>query len=145
VWRIQLLSNYKLKVKKSKIHGYGLFADEEIPQDTLIIEYIGEKIINEEKRRREIENYKKGVTYIFYLDGISWIDGEFMGNDSRYVNHSCNPNCNIVWKNGRIYFYSKRLIKKDEELTIDYDYDKDSKKEICNCGSKNCRGFINEV
>ena len=139
------MGQYKLRVKKSKIHGYGLFADDELPQDHFLMEYVGEKICNEEKIRRENENDKKGVTYIFYLDDNCWIDGELIGNDSRYVNHSCDPNCNIVWKNGRIFFYSKRLIKKGEELTIDYAYDKNLKKEICKCGSVNCRGFINKL
>jgi histone-lysine N-methyltransferase SETD1 len=134
-----------LRVKKSKIHGYGLFADDELPQDRFLMEYVGEKICNEEKSRRENENDKKGVTYIFYLDDNYWIDGELMGNDSKYINHSCDPNCKIVWKNGRILFYSKRLIKKSEEVTIDYTYEKNSKKEICKCGSVNCRGFINEL
>ncbi|MFH1641647.1 MAG: SET domain-containing protein-lysine N-methyltransferase [Nanoarchaeota archaeon] len=134
-----------LIVKQSRIDNLGLFAETEIPAKTLIIEYTGEKITGKEADKREMENDKKGATYIFCLNENCYVDGAVDGNQSKYLNHSCDPNCDIVMKKGRIFFYSSRLIKIGEELTIDYSYDADSKKEKCDCGCDNCRGFINEA
>ncbi|MFH1899976.1 MAG: SET domain-containing protein-lysine N-methyltransferase [Patescibacteria group bacterium] len=139
------MRQFEIVIKKSKINNFGAFAVTDISENSFLIEYIGEKISNEESQKREIINDKEGVTYIFCLDEQNFIDGAIGGNESRFINHSCNPNCKIVRKKGKIFFYSKRKIKKGEELTIDYAYDKNSKKEICNCGSENCRGFINEL
>lgn len=132
-----------LIVKKSKINNLGLFCTSDIPAHTLIIEYIGEKISDEETEIRDTENDKTGITYTFYLNKHWYIDGAVGGNESKYANHSCGPNCKVIRKNGRIFFYSKQLIKSGSELTIDYAYDKDSDREICRCQDKNCRGFIN--
>ncbi len=134
----------RLLVRKSKIDNFGIFSTTEILPNTYLIEYTGEKITNLEAERRELENEKKGATYIFCLDDNYSIDAAVGGNDSKYLNHSCDPNCKIVRKMGKILVYSKRLIKPSEELTIDYSFDKDSKKEICKCGSENCRSFMNE-
>ncbi len=135
----------RLIVKKSKIDHFGLFSTTEILPNTQLIEYIGEKITHLEAERREKENEKKGTTYIFCLNDVFFIDAAVGGNDSKYLNHSCDPNCNVVRKKGKIFFHSKRLIKPVEELTIDYSFDKDSKKEICKCGSEKCRSFMNEA
>ncbi|HNZ26312.1 MAG TPA: SET domain-containing protein-lysine N-methyltransferase [Spirochaetota bacterium] len=134
-----------VEVKESNIHNRGLFALQDIDEGRLIIEYIGERISKKKADLREVENDKIGVTYIFCLNDDCYIDGKYGGNESIYVNHSCEPNCKVVRKNAKIYFYSKRFINKGEELTIDYSYDKDSKKELCRCGSRKCRGVINEV
>lgn len=132
-------------VKKSKIDHFGLFSRIEILPNTRLIEYTGEKISNLEAERREKVNEREGATYIFCLDDDFSIDAAVGGNDSKYLNHCCDPNCKVVRKNGKIFIYSKRLIKPGEELTIDYSFDKDSKKEICRCGSENCRSFMNEA
>ena len=132
-----------LIVKKSKINNLGLFCTSDILANALIIEYTGEKITDAETEIRDTENDKTGITYTFYLSKHWYIDGAVGGNKSKYANHSCNPNCKIIRKSGRIFFYSKRLIRAGAELTIDYAYDKDSGKEICRCQDENCRGFIN--
>ena len=137
------MEKLKFEIRQSKIDNRGAFATEDIPKGTKIVEYIGEKIDNEEAERREAINDEKGVTYIFCLDDNSFIDGAVGGNDSRFINHSCEPNCDYLIEDGRIFYYANRDIKKGEELTIDYDYDADSKREICLCKSINCRGFIN--
>ena len=134
----------KLYVKKSGIHMSGVFAGENISKGVRIIECTGERISNEEADKRELENAKRGATYIFWLNETTSIDGSVGGNISRYVNHSCNPNLIYVVKNERVFLYAKSNIKKDEELTFDYSFDRDEKKELCCCKSKNCRGFINE-
>ncbi len=139
------MKQLKFNVKQSKIHNHGLFANEDIPDNALLIEYTGERICNDEAQKRELKNGKDGITCIFVLDQNWCIDGSVRGNESVFINHSCDPNCKIIRKDGRILFYSKRQIIKDEELTIDYSFDKDSEKEICKCKSKNCRGFMNEI
>lgn len=137
------MEELKFEIKKSGIDNLGAFAKEDIPIGTFLIEYTGERIDNEEAERRETINDEIGVTYIFCVDKDSYIDGSVGGNESRFLNHSCESNCDYVIKGGKIFFYSNRDIKKGEELTIDYDYDPNSKKEICRCGSNVCRGFIN--
>lgn len=132
-------------VKDSHIHGLGVFATEDIPEGYRIFEYTGELISREEENSRELENDKTGVTYIYQLNDHESIDGAKNGNDSRFVNHSCNPNVEGIVENNHIYYVALRDIKRNEELFIDYAFDKDSKPEMCHCGAKNCRGLMNAV
>jgi len=140
------------KVKSSKIHGSGIFATEDIKKDTSIIEYIGEKITKKEgdKRsdrriRRYLNSKETGSVYIFELNTRYDIDGSFAYNKARYINHSCNPNCEVDIIKGRIWISSIKRIKKGEELSYDYGYsfEKDDYEDhICKCGSRNCIGYI---
>lgn len=132
-------------VKDSHIHGLGVFATDHIPKGTRIFEYTGELISRAEEDRRELENDKTGVTYIYQLNDHESIDGAHGGNDSRFVNHSCDPNVDGVVEGRRIFYVAKRDIQTGEELFIDYAFDKDSKPEPCHCGSANCRGVMNAV
>ncbi len=139
-------------IKKSKIHGTGVFASEDIPKNTKIIEYIGEKIskkegdIRSEKRiRRYLNSKKTGSVYIFELNSKYDIDGSKRYNKARYINHSCSPNCEVDIVRGRIWISSIKKIKKGDELFYDYGYefDKDDYKDhVCKCGAKNCIGYI---
>jgi uncharacterized protein len=134
-----------VNVKESKLHNMGLFTDIGIKRGTRIIEYIGEKINAEESERREEENLKKGTTYLFILDDEHCIDGEIYGNESKYINHSCEPNCDVDITDGRIFIFAARDIKPDEELTLDYAFPHDDiVRNVCNCGSAKCRGFLQE-
>ena len=140
------------KVKKSKIHATGVFATEIIKRNTRIIEYIGEKILKSEgdkRSERRINKYlnskSTGSVYIFELNKKYDIDGAKSFNKARFINHSCNPNCEVDIIRGRIWISSIKQIQKGEELTYDYGYefDKDDYKDhICKCGSKNCIGYI---
>ncbi len=108
-----------------------------------LIEYIGEKINNKEAEKREIENNKKGLTYIFILDKKYCIDGDVGGNESKYINHGCEPNCDTELINNKIWFITKRDILPGEELYFDYEFPHDdTERNKCLCGSPNCRGFI---
>ena len=140
------------KIKKSKVHGTGIFATEFIKKNTRIIEYIGEKISKKEGDRRSnirIKRYlnskKTGSVYIFELNSKYDIDGTPKYNKARYINHSCDPNCEVEIINNEIWICSIKKIRKGEELTYDYGYefDKDDFRDhVCKCGSRNCIGFI---
>ncbi len=136
---------FKLIQKKSKIHGRGVYAGEDIPKNKRVVEYTGEKIDDAEADRRTELEEKSGLVYLFYLDDKYFIDGNVGGSIARFVNHSCDPNLDKKRENGKIFYYSSQNIKKGEELTVDYCFDKDDEKTICHCGRLKCRGFINEV
>ena len=140
------------KVKISKIHNKGIFASKDIDKETNIIEYLGEKITKREGDRRSekrIKRYlnsnKTGSVYIFELNTKYDIDGSPAYNKARYINHSCNPNCEVEIKKGKIWIKSIKNIKKGVELSYDYGYefDKDDYKDHpCKCGSNNCIAYI---
>ena len=138
-------------VKRSSIHNRGIFAKHDIPNDTPIIEYVGEKITKAESRRRGdalMEKSKKtgcAAVYVFTLNSRYDIDGGKGRNPARYINHSCDPNCEAYIIRGRIWIYSLREIKAGEELTYNYGFDADTWDDHpCRCGSKRCIGYIVE-
>lgn len=140
------------KLKKSKIHAYGIFATENIPKGKKIIQYIGDKVTKKEGDRRSEKRIKKylnskstGSVYIFELNKKYDIDGSPKYNKARYINHSCNPNCEVEIENNEIWIKSIKKIKKFDELSYDYGYEfdeEDYKDHICKCGSNNCIGYI---
>ena len=140
------------KVKKSKIHGTGVFSLKNISKNTKIIQYIGEKVLRSEGNKRSERRLKKylnsekdGSVYIFELNSKYDIDGSPLYNKARYINHSCNPNCEVDIKNGEIWISAIKNIKKGQELTYDYGFEFDEEDFMdhkCKCGSKNCIGFV---
>ena len=140
------------KVKKSKVHGYGIIASENIDKNTKIIQYIGDKVTKKEgdKRsairiRKYINKKNEGSVYIFELNKKYDIDGSPLYNKARYINHSCRPNCEVDIIKNEIWVISIKNIKKGDELNYDYGYpfDKDDYSDhICKCGSKSCIGYI---
>jgi SET domain-containing protein len=119
------LSQVKTAIAKSPIHGYGLFALEDIPNDTFIIEYTGEIIENEDLINRQIQN-EDIFFYVYALTTDISIDSLYIGNKSRYINESENePNVitKIIQIDGfyKILIYSSRYIKKGEELFLNYE------------------------
>ena len=140
------------KVKNSNVHGSGIFAAKDIKKNTKIIQYIGEKVSKSEGDKRSANRIKNflhseetGSVYIFELNSKYDIDGLFEYNKARYINHSCNPNCEVDIVDGKIWISSIKKIYKGEELSYDYGYpfDKDDYKDhICKCGSKKCIGYI---
>ena len=140
------------KVKNSKIHGHGIFATKEIKKNTKIIQYIGEKVTRAEGNRRSEKRLKKylhskktGSVYIFELNSKYDIDGSPLYNKARYINQSCDPNCEVEIVRDEIWISAIKKIKKGDELFYDYGYtfDKDDFRDhICKCGSKRCIGFI---
>ena len=140
------------KVKKSNVHGAGIFATTDIKKNDRIIQYIGEKITKSEGDRRSEKRIKKylnkkneGSVYIFELNQKYDIDGSPLYNKARYINHSCDPNCHVDIIKNEIWIIAIKNIKKGDELNYDYGYpfDKDDFSDHkCKCGSKKCIGYI---
>ncbi len=137
------------ELRESSIHNSGMFAAADIETGDRIIQYIGEKIPKKESTRRAIEWEEKarkkgeGLVYIFDLNKRYDLDGNVPNNPAKYVNHSCDPNCEAVNYDGEIWIVAMRDIKEGEELGFDYGYDiQHFMDHPCRCGSKNCVGYI---
>ena len=131
------------KIKKSKIDNRGLYAATNIKKDSKIIEYKGRIItVKETETNPKFDNNK--AIYLFNLNKKYDLDGDFKYNTARLINHSCDPNCEVDGVGLKLWIYSIRDIKKNEELTYDYgfSFDKDYKDFPCRCGAKKCVGFI---
>lgn len=127
--------------RKSPIHGIGGFARRDIPAGTRVIEYVGERITKEESTRRCEANNQ----YIFCLNDRYDLDGNVPWNPARFLNHSCDPNCEseLDEEAERIWIVARRDIRAGEELTFNYGYDLSEYKDYpCNCGAPNCVGYI---
>lgn len=141
----------KTKVFREGNMGFGLLAVESIPKGQLVIEYIGE-IIDEAEVGRRLENQRLTTPsdkdfYIMELDDNVFVDGKHQGNVSRYINHSCNPNCELqrwnVRGKMRIAITAIRDIAKSEPLSYDYQFDTQQADVFkCYCGAHNCRGTM---
>jgi SET domain-containing protein len=123
----------------SPIHGIGGFAREDIAAGTRVIEYVGEKITKEESLAR----CEGSNEYIFAIDDSHDLDGNVEGNPARFLNHSCEPNCEAQFADGRIWIVSIREVRAGEELTFNYSYDlADYREHPCRCGAESCVGYI---
>jgi len=126
-------------VGKSSIHGKGVFGAEHISKGVEIIEYTGKKVFKKEGDRRADNQLAQGKLYVFELNKRYDIDGLDGGSDARFINHSCDPNCeSITYNNKNIWIVSTKPIKKGEEIFYDYELTGD-KEMTCGCGSKKCR------
>jgi SET domain-containing protein len=126
-----------LVVRPSPIHSVGVYAAAPIRKGTRIVEYTGERITVEEADRRY-----DGVsrTYLYGLDdGRTVIDGHGLG---AYLNHSCDPNCEVDEVKGRVWLFAIRDIAAGEELVWDYNLYDDEDPAPCYCGSRKCRGTM---
>ena len=138
-------ARFALRLRRSRIDGYGVYAAENIPARRLVIEYTGEKIsVKEAERRfwRIIRGRAVKNSYLFSV-GRSVIDGAVRGCGAEYINHSCEPNLIVHTTKGRLFLYSLRRIRTGEELTYDYQFDPDSVVFPCYCKSQRWRGTIN--
>jgi SET domain-containing protein len=128
-----------MESRTSGIHGTGSFATRDLTPGTLIIEYVGERITREESLRRcELNN-----PFIFRLDEQHDLDGDVEWNPARFINHSCDPNCDAELIEGKIWIVARRGIAGGEELTFNYGYDlQDYREYPCACGARQCVGFM---
>jgi uncharacterized protein len=130
---------FRLAIRKSRIHRYGVYALEPIPPRRKVIEYTGERIGRRETKRRGDGKY----TYLFTLDEYWTIDGAVGGSGAEIINHSCDPNLRSMIFKGHILYMSRRQIAPGEELTVDYRFSDKIDRVRCRCGSPGCRGAIN--
>jgi SET domain-containing protein len=123
--------------RRSKIHGWGVYASRRITKNTRVVDYAGEKISSRESVRRERRYLKAGHIWCFKLNR-NWVrDAAVGGNIARFINHSCKPNCYVEIVNDTIWIRASRTIRRGEELT--YDYATDGPRAIaCRC-SPGCR------
>jgi SET domain-containing protein len=139
-----------VETRNSRIHGRGVYARVPIKKGTRIIEYLGERITHAEADRRyEIKGDDDGHTFLFIASKRTVIDAGVNGNEARFINHSCNPNCETVIENGRVFIEAIRRIKPGEELGYDYQLTWESTDDpvelalyACRCGAKRCRGTM---
>lgn len=137
-------------VRRSGIHGRGVFATERIPKGTRVIEYTGEVIsVREADRRYEDDGSRDYHTFLFDIDGKRMIDAGVGGNAARWINHSCNPNCQAVGEGDRIFIETIRVVRPGEELAYDYGFVFEERhtpelkaRYACRCGARNCRGTM---
>jgi len=140
----------RFAVRQSPIHGRGVFALVGIPKKTRIIEYKGELISDAEADRRYSRAHQHSPhTMLFSVDGGLVIDATRRGNAARWINHSCQPNCEVDEQNRRIFIKARRDIRPGEELTYDYNlqigerHTRAAKRaHACSCGARRCRGTM---
>ena len=133
------IARFRLAVRPSRIHRWGIYAGETIPADREVIEYTGQRIGRVEAKRRS----RRKLQYLFVVDKYWKIDGAVGGSGAEYINHSCDPNIVARKIEGRIFYLSKRRIAAGEELLVDYKFSKIAPKVPCHCGAAKCRGTIN--
>jgi SET domain-containing protein len=135
------------EVRTSTIHGRGVFARRPIAAGSRIIEYAGELISEREgDARYDDRAMERHHTFLMALADGRCIDAAVGGNDARLINHSCEPNCEAVEVDGRVWIEAIRPIAGGEELSYDYAYDRDDGDDEsfyrCRCGAPACRGTI---
>lgn len=138
------------EVRHSRVHGDGVFALRQIRKGTNIIEYLGERVSPELADARYADKVPTdGHTFLFAVDAKTVIDAGVNGNEARFVNHGCDPNCQTVEMQKRIFIEAIRTIRPGEELAYDYriQRDCDDPPDIdvvfaCRCGAANCRGSM---
>ncbi|MDQ6939864.1 MAG: SET domain-containing protein-lysine N-methyltransferase [Verrucomicrobiota bacterium] len=142
----------KLRVRKSAVHGRGVYATRAIRKGARVIEYTGRHLPWKEAMdlppHRPDEPYH---TFFFSIDNGDVIDANVGGNESRWINHSCAPNCETEEEDNRIFILALRNIKAGEELFYDYRIEpaerrtkKLEREFACRCAAAKCRGTMLE-
>jgi SET domain-containing protein len=132
------------EVRHSPIHGYGVFALRRIRKGTTVIEYLGDRVSHTQADARyEDKDPNDNHTFLFTVDAKTVIDAGVNGNEARYINHGCEPNCESTTVNKRIFIEAIRTIQPGEELAYDDEPNVDQV-YACRCGAKNCRGSMLE-
>ena len=140
------------EVRNSRVHGHGVFALRRIRKGTSIVEYLGDRVSHDEANSRyEDKDPRDGHTFLFTVDAKTVIDAGVDGNEARFINHGCDPNCQAVDIGKRIFIEALRTIQPGEELAYDYGIGRDTDDPpdvdviyACRCGAPNCRGSMLE-
>ena len=142
--------NPYFEVRQSSIQGKGAFALRNIRKGTRLIEYLGQRISwRTADKRYDDERMGRHHTFLFTVDDKTVIDAAVNGNDARFLNHSCDGNCEAITDRKRIFIEARKRIRAGDELLYDYQYERtddhtaeDEKFYKCRCGSPKCRGSI---
>lgn len=145
-----LLADTHIKVRHSRIHGNGVFATRKIAAGARIVEYRGKRITEKQAEKRfGLDPDNPHHTFFFSLESGKLIDGGDEGNEARWINHSCEPNCEAQEEKGRVFIHALRDIARGEELSYDYGLVIDEKRTkalleayACRCGTASCRGTM---
>lgn len=144
-------------VRRSPIHGNGVFAARNLPAGHTVIEYLGKLVTHDEADAQYDGSVDSGHTFLFTLNEQYIIDANHRGNDARWINHSCDPNCEAVITEDakgrrakdRIFIQTRRAVRKGEELTYDYGIKLECRQTArlkriwaCRCGKANCTGTM---
>jgi hypothetical protein len=140
----------RLQVRRSGVHGKGVYALQDLAEGETLIEYVGKVITWKEALKRHPHDPENpNHTFYFHIDDKHVIDGKQGGNSARWINHSCDPNCEADDEGGRIFVKALRNIKAGEEIFYDYGLIIDAKytpkllaEYPCWCGAKSCRGTL---
>jgi SET domain-containing protein len=138
------------EIRNSQIHGLGAYAVRPIRKGARVGEYVGERISSAEgDRRYDDDAMPQHHTFLFTVTSRTVIDAAVGGNDTRFINHSCAPNCEAVIEDGRVFIDALRAIPAGSELFYDYAYERakdsgpeDDARYPCRCGTPDCRGTI---
>lgn len=139
------------EIRPSPIQGLGAFATRQIRAGTRLVEYTGERITEEQADSRypDDESQARHHTFLFAIDDGVVIDAAVGGNEARFINHSCDPNCDAVIDDDRIWIEAIGDIEAGEELAYDYAFVLEERhtpaakrRYPCHCGALNCRGTI---
>jgi uncharacterized protein len=138
--------------RRSKVQGRGVFATRHVAEGERIVEYTGARISSDEADAQspDDDGVHRHHTFLFAVDDEVVIDGAEGGNDARFINHSCDPNCEVVITRGRVFIHAIRDIPEGSELFYDYWYVTDESYTLedlrriypCRCGSPACRGTL---
>lgn len=139
-----------IRVRRSRVHGHGVFARRRIRKGTRIIEYLGDRVSHKEADRRyDSKTTDDNHTFLFIVDRGVVIDATRSGNAARFINHGCDPNCESVIDDRRVFIEALRTIAPGEELNYDYQIgrSKDDPPDVdevfaCRCGAATCRGTM---
>jgi SET domain-containing protein len=140
----------RLQVRRSGVHGKGVFALRGIAEGETLIEYVGEIITwDEAQERHPHDPSQPNHTFYFHIDDDRVIDAARGGNSSRWINHACEPNCETDERGGRVFIRALRDIAAGEEITYDYGLTLDERytpklkaEYPCWCGAPTCRGTL---
>ena len=138
------------EIRPSPIQGFGAWAVRPIRKGARIVEYVGERITSDEADQRyDDDDSEHPHILLFTVDDDTVIDAGVNGNDARFVNHSCAPNCETVVEKGRVWIVARRAIAPGEELTYDYRLERPGRAKAewirryaCRCGAQRCRGTM---
>ena len=141
-----------VKVGRSRLQGRGVFAARPFKKGARIIEYLGERITHEQADADggDDAGARRHHTFLFAVDDAIVIDASRGGNAARFINHSCDPNCEVVISRRRVFIHALRRIEPGEELAYDYWYMTDQAYTLddlrriypCRCGARTCRGTL---